>query len=277
MQKNRRGGHSPLEEIDRLTPALRWISRERSFNKAGEPMNYIDMLSRLGAGSAHPGGFFATLEQLSKFPLPPSGHILEVGCGTGRTACYIAERGYQVTAIDIHSQMLAKAMNRAKLQGVDVQFIQADVCSLPFPESHFDVIIAESVTNFTPVDRSMREYYRVLKHGGILYDREIIAEKPIPEDVLGQFTSFFGISQLLNQDEWLNIARHCGFDEAAFAEVKPFDNDTLDQQGQHPDPHQMIDEGAFLDNAVWQSVARHAEIITDNIPYLAYGLIRAKK
>ena len=42
-------------------------------------MNYIDMISKLGIGNAHPGGFAATLAQLERYPLRSGDHVLEVG------------------------------------------------------------------------------------------------------------------------------------------------------------------------------------------------------
>ncbi|WKL04724.1 methyltransferase domain-containing protein [Paenibacillus amylolyticus] len=134
-------------------------------------MDYHDMLARLGEGSAHPGGFLATLKLLESLSLPVDSHILEIGCGTGRTACYLAKRGYQVTAIDLNRQMLDKAVRRARRERVDVRFVQADVASLPFPENHFDMVFVESVTIFTPWRSALTEYRRVLKPAGLLVDR----------------------------------------------------------------------------------------------------------
>lgn len=240
-------------------------------------MKYVDMLSKLGAGSAHPGGFLASIEQFQKFPLIDCKHVLEVGCGTGRTACYLAEQGYQVTAVDLHPKMIEKARKRAQKQGVDVQFIQADAGELPLPAEQFDVVIAESVTNFTQAERSLQEYYRVLKPGGLLYDRELLAAKPMPENILAEIQSFFEIPRLRNQEEWLNLIAECQFIHGEFVEIKPFDHATLEQQNQMDDPHQMIDSGALLDASVYQTAARHLELIVDNSDYLSYGLMRAAK
>jgi ubiquinone/menaquinone biosynthesis C-methylase UbiE len=240
-------------------------------------MNYINMLSCLGTGSAHPGGFSASLDQFRKFPLPSSGHILEVGCGTGRTACYLAEQGYYVCAVDIHTEMLIKAKKRAAAMGVDVRFIQSDACALPFPEHYFDVIIVESVTNFTQADRSIAEYYRVLKPGGMLYDREMFLKEPIPNELLLQITSFFGIPKLMNQNEWLTLLRYSQFKKVNFVEINTFSELTNEEQNQFPDPHQFIDEGAFLNAQIWQSSAQYTHLIDDNSAYLASGLIKAIK
>jgi SAM-dependent methyltransferase len=173
--------------------------------------------------------------------------------------------------------MLIKAKKRAAVMGVNVTFIQSDVCAMPFPEQHFDVIIAESVTNFTETERSIAEYYRVLKPGGILYDREMFMRKPLPYELFLQLTSFFGIPKLMNQNEWVSLLRHCHFRNADFVDINAFNDLTLEEQTQFPDPHQFIDEGAFLNGQIWQSATHHVQLIADNSAYLAYGLIKATK
>lgn len=51
------------------------------------------------------------------------GRALDVGCGTGRDAVYLARRGWQVTAVDIVDAAITKARQRAKDEGVEVQWI----------------------------------------------------------------------------------------------------------------------------------------------------------
>ena len=98
--------------------------------------------------------------------LPANSNVLEVGCGTGRTACYLARSGHRVTAVDLHRSMLEKAVRRAWRERLDIRFIQADVAALPFPDNHFDVAFVESVTIFTQWRSTLAEYRRVLRAGG---------------------------------------------------------------------------------------------------------------
>jgi ubiquinone/menaquinone biosynthesis C-methylase UbiE len=63
---------------------------------------------------------------LEEFGLPPQSHILDVGCGSGRHAVELAQRGYQVTGIDISIGMLREAQRRAKEVGVQGMWVQAD-------------------------------------------------------------------------------------------------------------------------------------------------------
>ena len=61
--------------------------------------------------------------------LPP-GRALDVGCGTGRDAVYLATRGWQVTAVDISATAIARARQRAAQERAEVHWITGDVSRL---------------------------------------------------------------------------------------------------------------------------------------------------
>lgn len=58
------------------------------------------------------------------------GRALDIGCGTGTQAVYLAERGWQVTAVDAVERALARAQRRAEENGVSVRWVAGDVASL---------------------------------------------------------------------------------------------------------------------------------------------------
>ena len=66
--------------------------------------------------------------------------ILDIGCGTGRHAIELAKRGYQVTGIDLSESQLKRAREKAKEQGVKIDFERHDARNLPF-KSDFDLAI----------------------------------------------------------------------------------------------------------------------------------------
>ncbi|UUZ83361.1 class I SAM-dependent methyltransferase [Paenibacillus sp. P26] len=123
-------------------------------------------------------------------------------CGTGRTACYLAGLGYEVTGVDLRPEMLAKARRRAEQEGRTVTFVEGDICALPFEPASFDIVLAESVTNFADIERAVAEYSRVLAPGGVLYDRELMALQPIPESTYGEPLAFFGFGGILHVEQW---------------------------------------------------------------------------
>ncbi|HET8648397.1 MAG TPA: class I SAM-dependent methyltransferase [Gemmatimonadales bacterium] len=61
--------------------------------------------------------------------LPP-GRALDVGCGTGDTAIYLAQHGWEVTGMDFVERALRRARDKAARAGAQVRFIRADVTRL---------------------------------------------------------------------------------------------------------------------------------------------------
>src|SRR3954463_4819979 len=56
---------------------------------------------------------------------------LELGCGTGTNAIFLAERGFQVTAVDGAALAIEQARRLADARNVAVEWIEADVYALP--------------------------------------------------------------------------------------------------------------------------------------------------
>jgi len=65
--------------------------------------------------------------------VPAGGAILDVGCGTGRHAVELAKRGYAVTGLDLSSNMLSRAADRAKAEDVRVEWVRANATRFTFP------------------------------------------------------------------------------------------------------------------------------------------------
>jgi SAM-dependent methyltransferase len=86
--------------------------------------------------------------------LPP-GRALDVGCGEGADAIWLAELGWSVTAVDISTVALARAEEHARRAGDDVAaritFQEADLTSWGPPPSSFDLISSQFV--HVPSDR----------------------------------------------------------------------------------------------------------------------------
>lgn len=68
---------------------------------------------------------------LADYELSPQkvagGRVLEIGCGTGTNAIYLAEQGFQVKAVDVAPLAIDQANEKAKAAGVDVDFGVVDL------------------------------------------------------------------------------------------------------------------------------------------------------
>jgi len=137
----------------------------------------------------HLGGQDATQALLEMCPLDATSRILDVGCGPGNTACFVAEQyGARVHGIDISEVMIAKAKERAQRQGLMdmVEFRVADVFCLPFEDDSFDVVIIESVLTPLPGDKkqALMEMLRVVRPGGWIGANEATVDPSAPPEFL---------------------------------------------------------------------------------------------
>jgi SAM-dependent methyltransferase len=85
--------------------------------------------------SSEPNALFAELTAA----LPP-GRALDVAAGEGRNALWLAERGWDVTAVDFSRVAIAKGRARAAAAGLAVRWQIADVTVTPFGVAEFDLV-----------------------------------------------------------------------------------------------------------------------------------------
>ena len=142
-------------------------SRERI-----DPSNYYDRLGegeweRLDESFKNGLEFENTTEYLDRY-LPASGHVLDAGGAAGRYAIRLAERGYDVTLLDLSAEQVAIAKRQVAKRdlGERVTVQQGDIRGLPFPADEFDATLClggplSHVIDADERDAAVRELYRV--------------------------------------------------------------------------------------------------------------------
>jgi 2-polyprenyl-3-methyl-5-hydroxy-6-metoxy-1,4-benzoquinol methylase len=70
-----------------------------------------------------------------------NGRVLDVGCGTGENALYLAHLDYEVWGIDSAPLAIKKAKEKAKKRGISVNFLVFDALKLQSLQNKFDTII----------------------------------------------------------------------------------------------------------------------------------------
>ncbi|EPZ38244.1 SAM-dependent methyltransferase [Anoxybacillus ayderensis] len=101
--------------------------------------------------------------------------MLDLGCGTGELALRLAEKGFDVTGVDVSEQMLAIAQMKAQERGVDLSFFQQDMRDFgPFEPFDTIVIFCDSLNYLLQEEDVVATFscvYDQLKSGGLfLFD-----------------------------------------------------------------------------------------------------------
>jgi SAM-dependent methyltransferase len=95
--------------------------------------------------------------------------VLDVACGTGNTAIPLARGGCTVTGVDIATNLLAQARERAAAEKLPATFDEGDAEQLPYADASFDAVVTMFGAMFAPRPELVAsELARVLKPGGLL-------------------------------------------------------------------------------------------------------------
>ena len=110
--------------------------------------------------------------------------VLDLGCGAGTDSLVAAQMvGSEgmVTGIDMTPAMLAEARRAATELGItNVEFVEGEVESLPFPDESFDVVISNGVIDLIPdKDAVYSEIHRVLAPGGRVQIADVTIQNPV--------------------------------------------------------------------------------------------------
>ncbi len=103
--------------------------------------------------------------------LRPGEEVLEVGCGAGTVARWLARHtngANRIVGVDVNQYLLREAVALAKKEGIEsaIELREGNAEDLPFMDSHFDITMAFTVLEEGNADRMLAECMRVTKHGG---------------------------------------------------------------------------------------------------------------
>lgn len=135
--------------------------------------------------------------------IPQGGKLLEVGFGSGTTAVLLSDLGYQVTAIDINTELVDRMRQNyadwVRSGRLNVQ--KGDAFALPYLDKQFDLAYHQGVLEHFLDDQillALREQARVARW--VIFD--------VPNKRLG--VQHFGDERLLPLDHWRGLIRQAG-------------------------------------------------------------------
>jgi SAM-dependent methyltransferase len=93
--------------------------------------------------------------------------MLDVGCGAGQIAIPAAQKGANVTGIDLASNLIDQARERASAAELEITFEQGDAEELPYGDDSFDLVVSLIGAMFAPrPEKVASELVRVCRGGG---------------------------------------------------------------------------------------------------------------
>jgi tellurite methyltransferase len=124
-------------------------------------------------------GLYSAAQVLAEndYLLPQTGAALDLACGLGGNAIFLAELGLSVTAWDVSSVAIDKLTAYAVHKGLNVNACQQKITANSFKGYHFDVIV---VSRF--LDRTLSDaIIGALKPAGLLFYQTFTREKTSPK------------------------------------------------------------------------------------------------
>lgn len=144
--------------------------------------------------------------------------VLDLGCGSGFDVFQCSKRvgaTGKVYGVDFTQEMLDRAIRMQKERNItNVEFIRADIETLPLPDNSVDVVISNCVINLVPDKfKVLCEIWRVLKAGGRVAISDMVAIKEIPEQFKESPEYIAGcIAGAIPEEEYKLMLRAAGFE-----------------------------------------------------------------
>lgn len=161
---------------------MRYLKKKRIEN-AGHPKGFWGVRTMRAMNKSHDK---LTDWGLSFLAINDDDHILDIGCGGGRTLKKLAKATQNtVWGIDIADTAIKESyrMNRSDVKRDHVMLCKSGVSELPFADGTFDVVTAVETVYFWPQPaEDLKQIYRIMKPGGhLMILTEARADGPHPE------------------------------------------------------------------------------------------------
>ena len=123
---------------------------------------YTERGQRMWSGEPN-GALVAGIQHL------PPGTALDVGCGEGADAIWLAQNGWTVTAVDISEVAITRARDAATAAGVEVDWRRVELPDEPLPAGPFDLVsVMYPAFRHTPDDAVIAAVLDAVAPGGTL-------------------------------------------------------------------------------------------------------------
>jgi SAM-dependent methyltransferase len=113
------------------------------------------------------GGHLMELGAILRLLPPPPARLLDLGCGTGWTSCFLARRGYDVLGLDLSPDMIRHARHNQQRYQVNVRFQVGDYEEADFQGEFDAVLFFDALHHSQSEAAALKTAFAALKPGGV--------------------------------------------------------------------------------------------------------------
>lgn len=136
--------------------------------------------------------------------------VLDMGCGEGKDVVFLARNGYQVTAFDVAENGLKKARELAYRNGVEINFLRADINEFR-PGERYDIVLSSGVCHYIKKNNRQQFFEELKAHTNekgihalnVFVKKPFIEEAPDLEEVERQTEPWYSGELLYYYHDWL--------------------------------------------------------------------------
>ena len=169
------------------------------------------LVVKLLDGIFHPGGLALSRLMVQRMDLPDDSTILDIACGDGKTAAFLAKSlGHRVYGIDANQVMIEAATKAAQALGIDdrTDFRVALASKIPYEDRTFTAAISEcSLCTFYDKEIAVSEMNRVLNSKGTigLNDVTVRDHDELDEELRGLLGRLACIADAFSNEGYINL------------------------------------------------------------------------
>jgi len=189
------------------------IDNARTLKQCCAQVYDSDLARFLLGDSFHPGGLALTKQLGGSLHLGPQSRVLDVACGKGTSAAFLAEHfGCEVVGVDYSEQNVSQANGFAAAKGLPRMHCErADAERLPFTGESFDAVICEcAFCTFPDKPAAAREFDRVLRPDGQVGISDLTRATLLPRELDGLFAHIACIADAQTIEGYQTYFREAG-------------------------------------------------------------------
>ena len=186
-----------------------------------------DIIQELLGGSYHPGGENLSATLARSLGLTAGQNVLDVACGVGTTSRLMSKQlGLCATGLDFSEINVGKAealsADEAQLESTgestplfapgELKFVEGSADDLPFEDGQFDGVVCEcAVSTFADQSKAAKEFFRVLKPGGVFGMTDMVLNGELPAKYAEQVAPWTCMAKALDADGYSQLFTEAGF------------------------------------------------------------------